>query len=1095
MWQFRWMGRLLLWGCVWAPPANAQSTPPVPNEFSEASLAETFERDVRPLLLENCSGCHSKSVGKVMGGLSMDSRQDLLTGGDSGPAIRIDAPNESLLLQAARRESFEMPPDQPLDSRQLAILEKWVGSGAFWPSVPAASEGEVNWLSDRIRSHWSWQPLSHPAVPAPLETAAGEPQDWPRGPIDAFILQKLKLFSLRPGAPAAPEQLLRRLSLDLTGLPPTIEQQEQFQRELSIDDSLAIEQAVERLMASPQFGVHWGRHWLDLMRYAETLGHEFDYPIRHAWQYRDAIVDALNVDLDYRRMITDHLAGDLVVEPRMHPTTDVNQSLAMTAWWWLGDSVHAPVDIKSDWATRIENQIDVLSKSFLGMTVACARCHDHKFDAIRMEDYYGLVGTTSSLRRRYAVTDPHDRIANHLDLISKELKQATTQLHQAWNGLGTESVERWLAAALDHWQTLSPAELELQLPASSPLYPLRLLLVDAGNGASQLRAAESTPLGTDVAFATRLSAMREKLGQAAREYEQWLSASPLVADFRSGLPEGWTLEAVQPQDSVADEIAADWFSDKIPRPIRSDVFQSARLGRQQHLTLRSPTLEVTHPVICLQLRGKSTQSSIVVSNYFMGEFHGLLFGDLRKPIDQPLDGGWVCHAGDLNKYLGHPAFISLENEAGAWFELSQVRMADRPPPETTNRWAQQLLSTECANTREFRSAAVQSLYQAIRTSWATESSAESDDFIDVTRAVLGFVPSRLLGSDVVDRLHRQTDKLQQLDRRAPEPTLLLASAEGTPVDAAVQVRGNPHQLSASVPRGCLHWQSTWPTVPENSSGRMEIAQSLTDPRHPLTARVMVNRIWHHLLGEGLVSSTDNFGVLGSRPSHPELLDWLAAEFIEQGWSTKWLIRQIVTSRTYALGSRASQESREVDPNGQLYSFRPVRRLSAETLRDSILLTCGTLDPRLGGQSVPVHLTDQMTGRGRPVRSGPLDGDGRRSIYLEIRRNFLNPFLLVFDFPMPSSCVGRRNRSNLPSQSLTMLNDPLMVDMSQRWVLATEEIRDSEQRIRLMFRGAMSRHASHEELETCRNLVEEMGSLGWQALAHTLLNAKAFQFVQ
>ena len=273
----------------------------------------------------------------------------------------------------------------------------------------------------------------------------------------------------------------------------------------------------------------------------------------------------------------------------------------------------------------------------------------------------------------------------------------------------------------------------------------------------------------------------------------------------------------------------------------------------------------------------------------------------------------------------------------------------------------------------------------------------------------------MLTSQSAARLKQLSAELQQLDQQAPSPTLLIAAAEGSPQDARVELRGNPHQTGDPVPRSCFQHLVASRLPTGNSSGRWELALALTDPEHPLVSRVMVNRVWHQLMGRGLVQSTDNLGVLGSRPSHPELLDWLAIQFQQHDGSLKWLVRQIVTSQTYRLGSTITESQGQADADGRLWSYRPVRRLTAENLRDAMLLTCDSLDQRLGGPSVPVHLTEQMTGRGRPQHSGPLDGENRRSLYLEVRRNFLNPFLLAFDFPMPSSTIGKRNLSNVPAQ--------------------------------------------------------------------------------
>lgn len=1091
-----WILATLVYGCCFSPHfCLAQTESDLETERLE--LAELFERDVRPLLLESCFSCHSRAVGKVMGGLSLDSRQDALAGGDSGPAINSELPEKSLLLEAVKRQSLEMPPDKPLNARQVAILERWITEGAVWPEHSIEPIDSDDWVAERARAHWAWQPIASPSVPV-VQNSADDKRvvEWAQGPVDCFVLEELHKQDLSPTNRAASEDLLRRLTYDLTGLPPTLPQQLRYQQDSFADQQEATLRIVDELLASPQFGVQWGRHWLDLMRYAETLGHEFDYPIRNAWRYRDAVVDAFNDDLDYRKLVSDHLAGDLCQQPRLHPITGVNQSLALTGWWWLGDSVHAPVDVKADSATRVENQVDVLSKSFLGMTIACARCHDHKFDAISMKDYYGLVAVVNSSRRRYAITDPLGRIAQHQGELRKLTLQADQDVSSVWTNVSLKSVERWLESVLDHCKSLGDQELDRQLPLSSPLFPIRLLvnrklLNENSDGTNEASSEES-----HVAFADSLRDMRNQHMEQTRDYLCWTSESPLVADFRDGLPKGWTLEAIGRQaweqsEAFPDSQWMDWLNSSFPTPFRHRVFHSSMNGCHQFITLRSPEFEVTKPVVCLKMRGKSTQSIVNVSNYFMSEFHGLLFSDMRKPIEQPDEHAWVTHAGDLRKYIGHPAFLSLENEAGAWFELSEVRFSDSEPPLEPNAWALDLLNSDVPTQDAFKALVVNRLFDSLN-DWRNNQSLVA---ASVVRNMLLFEPQVLIGKESSDKILLQAEVIRKFDQQSPEPTRILAIEEGTARNGEIQLRGNPHRLSDEVSRECLVWLPSWQPTEEDSSGRRELAQSLISDQNPLLARVVVNRVWHHLMGEGLVASNDNFGVLGSRPTHANLLDWLTNQFRQHDWSIKWLVRQIVTSQTYALGGEISIDSRTKDPTGRLLSFRPVRRLNAENLRDSVLAVCGELDLQIGGPSVPTHLTEQMTGRGRPQQGGPLDGNRRRSMFIEVRRNFLNPFLLVFDFPMPSTTTGKRNRSNLPSQALSLLNDPLMMEMSRRWAASTANETSTEQRINWMILAAFARKATTEELEYCIKLIDDTDTNSWDDLAHTLLNAKAFSFLK
>jgi hypothetical protein len=364
---------------------------------------EFFEKHVRPVLVEHCFECHSGDSRRLEAGLRLDSRAAALSGGDSGPALILGDPDESLLIQAVRYESFEMPPRGRLPDESVDALAKWVQMGAPWPGSPEAA-GSIRQATDwrqRMAEHWSWQPIQAVAPP-PVRA------DWPRNPIDHFILDKLEANGLSPAPVADRRTLIRRLYFDLLGLPPSPDQVAAF---VADDSSDAYEQLVDRLLDSPHFGEKWARHWMDLVRFAETHGHEFDYAIHDAWRYRDYLIRAFNADVPYDQLIIEHLAGDLIPVPRRHPTEGFNESVIGTGFWFLGEAVHAPTDVGGDEAIRIENQIDVMTKTFLGLTVACARCHDHKFDPIPTSDYYALSGFLKSSRRGEAMLDPGGQIA------------------------------------------------------------------------------------------------------------------------------------------------------------------------------------------------------------------------------------------------------------------------------------------------------------------------------------------------------------------------------------------------------------------------------------------------------------------------------------------------------------------------------------------------------------------------------------------------------------------------------------------------------------------------------------------------------------
>ncbi|NRA95884.1 MAG: DUF1549 domain-containing protein, partial [Planctomycetes bacterium] len=380
--------------------------PLVPAQPTSADIA-WFEKNVRPLIAENCFGCHGPK--RQRADLRLDHISSILKGGANGAEIVKGDPDASRLVKAIRYDDvhLRMPPTGRLPAAAVETLEEWVRRGAPWPDEPAPKAGTSDKpafdLAQRRAGHWCWSELTKPATPNVVDKA------WVRQPLDAFILARLEANGIRPAPPADRRILIRRLSLALRGLPPSPEEVEAFVNDARTN---AYDEVVDRYLASPRFGERWGRHWLDLVRYAESYGHEFDYNIPHPWEYRDYIIRALNADVPYDQIIREHLAGDLLEKPRRNPDNGVNESLLATGFWHLHQATHAPVDVRHDEAEKIDNQIDVFAKAFLGLTVSCARCHDHKFDAISTADYYGLAGYLQSSRRQIAYLDPNGFIAD-----------------------------------------------------------------------------------------------------------------------------------------------------------------------------------------------------------------------------------------------------------------------------------------------------------------------------------------------------------------------------------------------------------------------------------------------------------------------------------------------------------------------------------------------------------------------------------------------------------------------------------------------------------------------------------------------------------
>jgi hypothetical protein len=380
---------------------------------------EFFEKQVRPILVEHCFDCHGgKGEESTRGGLRLDSRHAILTGGDTGPGAEPGNPSESLIIDAVEYgDLYQMPPKSKLRDADIQILTRWVELGLPWPAELSA-EG-TRYESARFdvealkEAHWAWQPLTRPELPEVSD------ESWVRDPIDRFILHKLEAAERTPAPPASPHALIRRLYFDLTGLPPPADEVRAFVADPS---PAAYESIVDRLLDSPQFGERWARHWLDLVRYAESRGHEFDYDAANSYQYRDYVIRALNADVPYDQWMVEHIAGDLLEDPRRHPEEEFNESILGTGFWFLGEWVHSPVDIRMDECDRFDNMLDVFSKTFLGLTVACARCHDHKFDAIPQSDYYALFGFLQSSGYRQASFDTQD---NHRE-VARQLEDLAT---------------------------------------------------------------------------------------------------------------------------------------------------------------------------------------------------------------------------------------------------------------------------------------------------------------------------------------------------------------------------------------------------------------------------------------------------------------------------------------------------------------------------------------------------------------------------------------------------------------------------------------------------------------------------------------------
>jgi hypothetical protein len=1087
-----------------------------------AARVEFFEKRVRPVLVRHCYECHSAGAKKLRGGLRLDSREAMLAGGDNGPALVPGHADKSRLVTAIGYKDVElqMPPRGKLPDAAIADLTAWVQMGAPWPKQIAAESGPSRAafdLHERKRTHWAWQPIRTPALPAtpPVSPpfSGGIQGGWPRDPVDRFLLARLEERGLKPAGPADRRTLLRRLHFDLIGLPPTPEETAAFLRDSSPD---AVEKVVDRLLASPHFGQHWGRHWLDLVRYAETRGHEFDYPIPNAYQYRDYVVRALNADVPYNQFVIEHLAGDLLPHPRLHPQQGFNESILGTGFWFLGEEVHSPVDVRQDQADRFDNKVDVLGKAFLGLTVACARCHDHKFDAISTRDYYALFGFLQSSHYRLARFDSMEhnkRVAAELwQLREKGRAPIQKALAEALRP-GAQRVREYLLAAREALVTHRPEA----IAQARKLDPVVL-----GRWVTHLQAAtrdENDLLYAWAKIAADPSAKFSRDAQRSAPLRVAAKQTQLVFDYTRGnavswLPDGFAFgpgpvrpgelrvegDAARPLLRFCEQGAAEkdaaWDVLKLAPGAENDpgaLGGAVRAGR----TLRTPTFALTNGKVFYLVKGSGFVYAAVGSHVMIA---GPLHGQLVRTVNPGDRFQWIAH--DLSAYQGQRIHLELTPLGSGDFAVARVAQGAEPPPlrDCPNALITQAVAG--ARSVEALAAAYQRLFLDTLDRLAGDRVLGSADdahlanWLVIHAALLGAEnPAGAAAKEFLTQQARITGRIQA------ESRLAVAITDGSPEDEYVFIRGSHKASGGGVPRRFLEALAGPGPIGSRGSGRLELARQVTDPAlDPFLPRVLVNRVWHHLFGRGIVPSTDNFGVLGERPSHPELLDHLADRFVRDGWSLKKLIRALVLSSAYRLSSQPDDAADRADPDNVLLHRGRLRRLEGEAIRDAMLAVSGRLDDRLGGPPVPVHLTAFQDGRGRPA-SGPLDGDGRRSLYLSVRRNFLSSFLLAFDTPSPFSTVGRRTVSNVPAQSLILLNDPFVHQQARLWsqrVLAQPGT--TRERIVRMYESAFTREPTQAELAACIEYLQDRPGApatslnAWTDLAHVLFNVKEFIFL-
>ncbi len=1173
-------GILLAWWATGSGPPSVAAAIDEPTDTDDAK-ATFFREKVLPLLESRCFECHGPDS-EAKGDLKLSSRATMLAGGETGPAIVPAKPDESLLMQAVRYEALEMPPRSRMPDEEIEILSQWIADGAVWPddgAPEAVDKPKAAFpLQERIASHWAWKKIERPAVPDVKQA------DWPASDTDRFLLAKMEEAGIAPTPDADRRALLRRLYFDLVGLPPTIEQQDQFFNDPA-ETPVAMEKVADELLASPQFGERWARHWLDLVRYAETLGHEFDYPLPYAWRYRDYVIRAINADVPYNQFVREHIAGDLMTEPHRHPELGFNESIIATGFWYLCEDKHAPVDVKGEEASRIDNQIDVFGRTFLGLTIACARCHDHKFDAITADDYYALSGFLQSSRRRVEWIDSHGETNKLLDQLKAERANASTALNAGMEKIRVDVREKLFLRAMGE-----PATRDDDLITDDRVARLKEMLLDPkskdlSNPLALLASVVQKPseqsdsdaiqdwLNTRVkAFRILDDVIRSSIGSVREQADT--SKTLTFADLRVGLPADWhafgaafydfggTTGGVgrvirdAPHDphwtgvvgasgdvlvsrggvvkggggfgegfggggffgghpsgfaggasgfsrgsshlyvSRSWGTAISWTqSGSIPD---SDAnIRSASLSPKLKGELHSPEFELTHPEIHILAAGKDARVRLVIDGYVMNEFSELLFGGCRQPIDTDGEFRWIKIAGDVKRYLGHRCHLEFLDDGDGWFAVREVKFVaendNGPAPRLEicgTNFAMEITSDLSRRdlTREWAKAA------ATDPAWRTLA-----------------VRLKLLPDEQQAAFDNASAAWMKLAEQPQPGDPVLVMCDGSGEDEYVFIRGNHNNHGPTAKRHMLTALDGGAELPfdMHGSGRMELADRVLADSNPFTARVAVNRVWQHLFGRGIVASSDNFGVLGEAPTHPELLDLLADDFRNDGWSLKRLIKRLVLTRAYRLSSQRTSSVEQLDPTNRLLHRFSIRRLEGEVIRDTMLSVSGQLDKTMYGASVPVYLSSFMEGRGRPGSSGPLDGAGRRSIYQGVNRNFLNPFMLAFDTPQPATAISRRSVSNVPAQSLILMNNEFVHQQANVWAkhLLKAGLQNDAEIIKLAYRSAFAREPSETELASllefarsdAANPADSATALQDESiltsLCHVLLNQKELLFLE
>ena len=906
---------------------------------------EFFEKKIRPVLAANCQACHSAQLKTAE--LDLSSAAGFVQGGQSGPLVSLDEPPASRLLKViGYEEKLRMPPMGKLKEHEIADLTEWVEMGSPWPGAAQVlanqpkNKNQTAEFTAEQKNFWAFQPMRDPGLPKVTDNR------WEQSPVDRFILAKLE--EVQPSPPAGKMTLLRRASFDLTGLPPTEQEIAAF---LADDSPGAFKKVVNRLLDSPRYGEHWGRHWLDVARYADSTGNDEDHRYPYAWRYRDYVIQAFNDDMPYDQFVREQIAGDLL--PSGNPDGINRRGIVATGLLALGPKAVAQQDKKKMLYDVYDEQLDVVSKAFMGLTVTCARCHDHKFDPILQKDYYALTGIFASTR---SFSDPQSHVSKLLfkPLVEPRVHERYKD-HQDRLFYARFDIEDLVAEGVDkHNDSVYPRLKDYMMSAWE--------IIQDGTSASGL-------------------SRRKQLDEAA--LSRW--ADYLIPNEKSPKQlEDWRLAGREDLERVAaayqrrfDEQTAKW---------RKDL-------EKWRETVKRMVKEANMP-------------------------------PPRKP--RFIEGRDAFYH-DVVFKEGGPFYLSEEQQEKTLTSESRNKLAD----------------------------------------------------LRVT--------------------------LKHLKKTAlPEPPMACAVEDGEIVDQRIFIRGDHHNPGQHAPKGfpvILGGRDEPPITA--GSGRLALADWLTRPDHPLTARVMVNRIWQWHFGEGIVRSPSNFGETGARPTHPDLLDFLAQHFVRSGWSIKAMHRLMMLSSVYQASSSVTEEQNRLDPENEPLSHFNRRRLNVEEIHDGLLAMEGKLDLTMGGTLQEGVGTDGENSSNR-LSINP-EKVMRRMVYIPLRRANLPTLLNLFDFGDATTTMGKRSQTNVAPQALFMMNSEFVAERAKNLAqrLLDDETLSDSRRVERAYRITLNRQADPGEIDSALTYISNVknkfqdsfsAAEAWQSFCRILLASNDFIYV-